>query len=299
MQTTTCPICEADHTRLIQQRRERGLRFNTVVCLTCGLAYHQPPILDQDRQKLEVSPSQWHTGTGITSRQRRKLERRWANQWPLLQPFFQPGLRVLEIGCSWGLTLHHLQEKGAQVLGVEPDPEQAAHAQRQGGMRIIQARFEELDLPGEKFDLIMASHVIEHFPQPLEFLRGAREMAQAQTRLLLETPNILAPKVSPRRVFSLAHNFYFSPQTLQWLLLKAGWETEKLRVWRRDAFLILARPGEPRPPAIPPGAAQEVLRAIARHQYQYYLKLLFIWRKIPWWQKHWMYTLDPRYGGQG
>lgn len=299
MQTTTCPICEADHTRLIQQRRERGLRFNTVVCLTCGLAYHQPPILDQDRQKLEVSPSQWHTGTGITPRQRRKLERRWANQWPLLQPFFQPGLRVLEIGCSWGLTLHHLQEKGAQVLGVEPDPEQAAHAQRQGGMRIIQARFEELDLPGEKFDLIMASHVIEHFPQPLEFLRGAREMAQAQTRLLLETPNILAPKVSPRRVFSLAHNFYFSPQTLQWLLLKAGWETEKLRVWRRDAFLILARPGEPRPPAIPPGAAQEVLRAIARHQYQYYLKLLFIWRKIPWWQKHWMYTLDPRYGGQG
>lgn len=299
MHNITCPICETDHTRLIQQRRQRGLWLNTVVCLTCGLTYHQPPIVDQDRQKLEISPSQWHTGAGITARQRRKLERRWAGQWPLIEPVFQPGLRVLEIGCSWGLALQHLQEKGAQVLGVEPDPEQAAHAQRQGELPIIQARFEELDLPGEKFDLIVASHVIEHFPQPLEFLRGAREMAHPQTRLLLETPNILAPKVGPRRVFSLAHNFYFSPRTLQWLLLKAGWETEKLRVWRRDAFLILARPGEPRAPEIPPGAAQEVLGAIARHQYQYYLKLLFIWRKIPWWQKYWMYTPDPRYGRQG
>ncbi|MBI4794841.1 MAG: class I SAM-dependent methyltransferase [Deltaproteobacteria bacterium] len=296
MLTIACPICEKDHTRLLQQRRERGLRLNTVVCLGCGLAYHNPAVEDQDRQKLEISPGQWHTGAGINPRQRRKLTRRWDGQWPLIEPIFRPGLKVLEVGCSWGLALHHLQEMGAQVLGVEPDPEQAAHAQRQGDLEIIQSRFEDLDLPGKKFDLILASHVIEHFPQPLAFLRGARELAHPGTRLLLETPNILAPKVSPRRVFSLAHNFYFSPQTLKWLLLKAGWHLETLRVWRRDAFQILARAGEPETPIIPAGAAQEVIRAIARHQYHYYLKMLFIWRKIPWWQKYWMYTLDPRYG---
>lgn len=296
MLTIACPICETDHTRRLQQRRERGLRLNTVVCLGCGLAYHNPAVEDQDRQKLEISPGKWHTDAGLNQRQRRKLNRRWAGQQPLIQPLVRPGLKVLEVGCSWGLTLHCLQEMGAQVLGVEPDPEQAAHAQRQGSLDIIQARFEDLDLPGKRFDLILASHVIEHFPQPLAFLRSAREMAQADTRLFLETPNILAPKVSPRRLFSLAHNFYFSPQTLKWLLLKAGWHTEALRVWRRDAFQILARVGEPQAPEIPPGAAQEVQRALARHQYQYYLKMLFIWRKIPWWQKYWMYTPDPRYG---
>ena len=296
MLNITCPICEVDHTRLQHQRRERGLRLNTVVCLECGLVYHNPVVEDQDRQKMEISPGQWHTGAGINPRQRRKLIRRWEWQWPLIEPIFKPGLKVLEVGCSWGLAIHNLQEMGAQVLGVEPDPEQAAHAQSQGNLSIIQSRFEDVDLPGEKFDLILASHVIEHFPRPLAFLRGAREMAHPETRLLLETPNILAPKVSPRRVFSLAHNFYFSPQTLKWLLLKAGWQMETLRVWRRDAFQILARSGEPRIPAIPPGAAREVLRAIARHQYNYYLKMLFIWRKIPWWQKYWMYTVDPRYG---
>lgn len=297
MLTVTCPICEVDRTRVLQRRRERGLGLHTVVCLRCGLAYHNPVVEDQDRQKLAISPGKWHTGADINPRQRRKLLRRWTAQWPLIQPIFRPGLRVLEIGCSWGLAIHHLQKMGAQALGVEPDPEQAAYAQRELDLAIIQARFEEVDLPGEKFDLIMASHVIEHFPQPLGFLKTAREMAHPETRLLLETPNILAPKVSPRRLFSLAHNFYFSPQTLKWLLLKAGWQVESLRVWRRDAFLVLARPAEPQTPTIPPGAAQEVVRAIARHHYLYYLKMLFLWRKIPWWQKYWMYTLDPRYGG--
>jgi len=280
----------------LQQRRERGLQLNTVICRGCGLAYHNPAVEDRDRQKLEISPGKWHTGAGLNHRQRRKLQRRWTGQQPLIRPILRPGLKVLEVGCSWGLTLQHLQELGARVLGVEPDPEQAAHAQRRGNLDIIQARFEDLDLPGERFDLILASHVIEHFPQPLAFLQGAREMAQADTRLFLETPNILAPKVSPRRLFSLAHNFYFSPKTLTWLLLKAGWHVEALRVWRRDAFQVLAHPGGPQTPKIPPGAAQEVQRAISRHQYQYYLKMLFLWRKIPWWQKYWMYTLDPRYG---
>ena len=112
-----------DHTRLLRQRQERGLWLNTVVCLDCGLVYHNPAVEDQDRQKLEISPGQWHTGAGINPRQRRKLNRRWAGQWPLIEPIFRPGLRVLEAGCSWGLALHHLQELGAQVLGVEPDPD--------------------------------------------------------------------------------------------------------------------------------------------------------------------------------
>ena len=95
--------------------------------------------------------------------------------------------------------------------------------------------------------------------------------------------------MSFRRLFSPAHNFYFAPQTLRWLLAKAGWQEEKLRVWRRDAFQVLARPGDPQPPGVDPRIAGQVMRAIARHRYLYYLKLLFIWRKIPWWQKHWMY----------
>jgi hypothetical protein len=34
---------------------------------------------------------------------------------------------------------------------------------------------------------------------------------------------------------------------------------------------------------------RQVVQAINHHRYLYYLKLLFVWRKMPWWQKYWMY----------
>jgi 2-polyprenyl-3-methyl-5-hydroxy-6-metoxy-1,4-benzoquinol methylase len=289
MQTILCPICEEDNTFLIARRREQGLTVATVECRQCGLVYHNPVIEDQDRQKAAVSSRQWHTDSQDNTRQLRKLEKRWQLQWPMIQPVFSQGRRVLEIGCGLGLVGGRLQSQGAEVWAVEPDPDQAAYARQHYGLEVVPLHFEDMSFETQQFDLMLASHVIEHFPEPLAFLRQLRAYAHPETRLFLETPNILASKVSYRRMFSLAHNFYFAPQTLGWLLAKAGWQEEKLRVFRRDSFQILARPGPSRQPAVDPRMARQVQQAIQRHRYLYYLKLLFIWRKLPWWQKYWMY----------
>jgi 2-polyprenyl-3-methyl-5-hydroxy-6-metoxy-1,4-benzoquinol methylase len=288
-----CPLCEHDHTVLVARRRVRGLNLTTVGCLDCGLVYHKPVIEDQDRLQAAVSHRQWHTGEAGLSRQLRRLEKRWRLQWPLIQPFFQPGWRVLEVGSGLGLVGGRLKSQGARVWAVEPDPEQAAYARDHFGLSVFTGHIETARFDQASFDLILASHVIEHFPEPLVFLRQVRSLAHPDTRLFLETPNVLAPKVSFRRLFSPAHNFYFSPQTLGWLLAKAGWQEEQLRVFRRDAFQILARPGEPAEPDLDPRVARQVLRTLARHRYLYYLKLQFLWRKIPWWQRYWMDRPQP------
>lgn len=289
MQTILCPLCEQDSTFLVDRRRERDLTLTTVGCRQCGLVYHNPVIEDRDRQAVAVSSRQWHTGAVDNTRQLRKLEKRWHLQWPLIQPVFPPGGRVLEIGCGLGLVGGRLKGLGAEVWAVEPDPDQAAYARAHYGLEVVPLHFEDVSFGAQQFDLILASHVIEHFPDPLAFLRQVRTYAHPDTRLFLETPNVMAPKVSYRRMFSPAHNFYFAPQTLDWLLAKAGWQQEKLRVWRRDSFQILARPCPPQQPAVDPRLPRQVMQALNRHRYLYYLKLLFIWRKLPWWQKYWMY----------
>ncbi len=289
MQTILCPLCEHDDTIPVARRRERGLTITTVECRQCGLVYHNPVIEDRDRQEAAVSSRQWHTGAVDNARQLRKLEKRWHLQWPLIQPVFHAGDRVLEIGCGLGLVGGRLKSLGAEVWAVEPDPDQAAYARQHYGLEVVPLHFEDVSFGAQQFDLILASHVIEHFSDPLAFLRQLRTHAHPDTWLFLETPNVLATKVSYRRMFSPAHNFYFAPQTLSWLLAKAGWQEDKLRVFRRDSFQILARPGPPRQPAVDPGMARQVMQAINRHRYLYYLKLLFIWRKLPWWQKYWMY----------
>jgi SAM-dependent methyltransferase len=205
-----------------------------------------------------------------------------------LQAVIQPNWRTLEIGCGLGLLSQWLSRRGCTVVGVEPDRQQADYARRRGGFEVINNRFEETDFP-LGFDFFAASHVIEHFPEPLSFLEKIRSLAAPQALLFLETPNILAPKVGPGRVFSLAHNFYFSPQTLGASLAKTGWRVEKIRVYRRDSFLVLARADQPREQISDPSHAQEVWQAIRRHRLTYYLSLSFLLRKIPLWRRWWMY----------
>lgn len=296
MKAILCPLCEVDHTEVVDRRRRQGMTVTTVVCLQCGLVYHNPVIEDCDRREARASHQKWHTDARPSFRYLQKLEARWARQRPLIQPLLTKKTRVLEIGAGLGMVSGHLQNLGARVVCLEPDPDQAEFAQRRFGLRVLTGRFEEVDLGEEQFDLIFASHVIEHFPDPLDFLVKVRALAAPEAGLFLETPNILAPKVGPTRLFSLPHNFYFSPRTLPYLLAKAGWRVERLRVFRRDAFQILARPAAPREPALTPESVRQVKTALNRHRRLYYLKLLFLWRKIPWWQNRWMYADDPRYG---
>ncbi|MDI6852645.1 MAG: class I SAM-dependent methyltransferase [Deltaproteobacteria bacterium] len=295
MKSILCPLCEVDRTAFVSRRRRQNLTVTTVICLECGLVYHNPVIEDSDRRDTGATFQAWHTDARPSSRYFKKLEARWARQWPLVGSVFTPGCRVLEIGAGLGVVSAHLKRLGAKVLSVEPDPAQAAYAREHWDLTVVQARFEDVDLTGEQFDLILSSHAIEHFQDPLNFLAKVRTLAHPETALFLETPNILAPKVSPVRLFSVAHNFYFSPWTLSLLLEKGGWQVSRRRIFRRDAFQLLARPAPPRRPAIPSQAVPLVQKALNRHRYLYYLKLLFLWRKIPWWQTYWMYTDDPRY----
>jgi 2-polyprenyl-3-methyl-5-hydroxy-6-metoxy-1,4-benzoquinol methylase len=243
---------------------------------------------DEDRQKLGLTHRQLHTNEPISPRQLRRVQRRVDLQIDFLQAVVLPHWQTLEIGSGLGLLSQWLNRRGCTVVGIEPDRQQADYAKQRYNFQVINSLFEEAELP-QGFDFFAASHVIEHFPEPLVFLEKIRSLAAPQALLFLETPNILAPKVGPRRVFSLAHNFYFSPQTLRASLAKTGWRVEKTRVFRRDSFMMLARADRPVNQIPDRTHAREVLKAIRRHRVTYYLFLTFLLRKIPLWRRWWMY----------
>jgi 2-polyprenyl-3-methyl-5-hydroxy-6-metoxy-1,4-benzoquinol methylase len=288
MLTILCPLCRAAASLPVWQKDYDFLTVSTVLCQSCGLVYHNPVVEDADRQKLGLTHRQLHTNEPISSRQLKRVQRRVEQQIAFLQAVILPNWRTLEIGCGLGLLSHWLSRRGCAVVGVEPDQQQAAYARQHYGLKVINSRFEEAVLQPE-FDFFAGSHVIEHFPEPLAFLAKIRSLAAPQALLFLETPNILAPKVGPRRVFSLAHNFYFSPQTLSACLAATGWQVERTRVFRRDSFLVLARAGHPPDHITDRAHAQKVLQAIRRHRLTYYLSLAFLWRKIPGCRSWWLY----------
>jgi hypothetical protein len=141
-------------------------------------------------------------------------------------------------------------------------------------------------------------HLIEHLFEPVEALRRARRLLKPDGALFLETPNILRPKVGPRRVFSYAHNYHFSPRTLALALHQADFTVEAVRIFHRDSFQIVARATSPKvePPGVEPW--ETIMRSIESYPWRYRCGLQFLWRKLPVIGRAVMYGIRQDFSGQ-
>ncbi|MCC6949660.1 MAG: bifunctional 2-polyprenyl-6-hydroxyphenol methylase/3-demethylubiquinol 3-O-methyltransferase UbiG [Bradyrhizobiaceae bacterium] len=76
-------------------------------------------------------------------------------------------LRILDVGCGGGVLAEPLARLGARVTGIDPAEENVAaarlHAEK-GGLAIDYrtATIEEIAAAGERFDIVVASEVVEH-----------------------------------------------------------------------------------------------------------------------------------------
>jgi 2-polyprenyl-6-hydroxyphenyl methylase/3-demethylubiquinone-9 3-methyltransferase len=102
------------------------------------------------------------------------------------------GLSALDIGCGGGLLAEPLARLGATVTGVDPVPAsiEAArwHAQEVGLEIAYDAvPVEDLVLAGRRFDLVIASEVIEHVPDVPDFLAAMAAVTRPGGLAILST----------------------------------------------------------------------------------------------------------------
>jgi ubiquinone/menaquinone biosynthesis C-methylase UbiE len=78
------------------------------------------------------------------------------------------GADVVDIGCGTGLSSRPLIERGARVIGVEPDEAMLARAEATLGehARFLRGRAEELPLPDASADLVVAAQAAHWFEEP-------------------------------------------------------------------------------------------------------------------------------------
>jgi SAM-dependent methyltransferase len=114
---------------------------------------------------------------------------------PLLNLINAQPKRILEIGCASGQTLEYLKEsKGAEIcVGVEISQEVAKVAKaRKAVNRVIVGNIEELNLdyPPGYFDLIIASHVLEHMTDPWRTLEKLVSYLKIGGQFVGALPNV-------------------------------------------------------------------------------------------------------------
>lgn len=140
-----------------------------------------------------------------------------------------PAGKVLDIGCGLGFLLKNIDNKHTKV-GVEVSKFACDFASEHA--RIYNTPFEEIDFVQEKYDIIIAHHVIEHVEDPEMFLEKIKKVMAPNGRLILATPDFksVCAKLfgqNYRMLHDKTHRSLFSFASLKQMLQDFGFEIIK------------------------------------------------------------------------
>jgi len=147
--------------------------------------------------------------------------------------------RVLDVGCSSGVFLDMMRNKGWDVSGVDLCKEFTRTAQELFGLKnIFNVTLQEVGFENNKFDLITMWDMIEHVPDPISLLNETVRILKPGGTVLILTPdeNSLIKyltglsyrmtlghfKLPISVVYDEHHLFYFNGRSLNYALENCG-----------------------------------------------------------------------------
>jgi len=96
--------------------------------------------------------------------------------------------KLLEIGCGSGEMLRRFSDWGWETEGIDFD-ENAVKNSRSKNLKVSQGDLTSQNYDIDSFDAIYCSHVLEHVPDPMGFLKECFRVLKPGGRLVIFTPN--------------------------------------------------------------------------------------------------------------
>ena len=108
--------------------------------------------------------------------------------WALLERAeIGPSPRILDAGCGTGRNLAEFGRLGP-AEGVDISPQAVEFCRQRGLQGVREAVIEDLPFEDARFDLILATDVIEHLPEDVRALGELRRVAAPEARLVVTVP---------------------------------------------------------------------------------------------------------------
>lgn len=217
-----CPLCQSTGSQAFDQRRFRDQQVTNRLCSSCGLVYQSPRMSDHELELFyEEEYRQLYQGSQGPNPKDLAIQRgRAAALLSFSRPFLTTVNRHLDIGCSAGSLLLNFQGVyHCQSVGIEPGTAYREYALDQG-LKVYGSPSEMENQDEGRFDLISLAHVLEHIPNPVDYLVHLRQgWLEPGGWLLLEVPNLYG-----HDCFEVAHTVSYSPHTLEQVLRQAGFQ---------------------------------------------------------------------------
>lgn len=96
--------------------------------------------------------------------------------------------KVLDIGCGTCQSLLEIKRLGGEAWGIDPD-KNSQNVARKLKLRFHLGTIHNCKFQKNYFDLITASQVIEHEPNPIKFLKDSKKFLGPGGKIILSFPN--------------------------------------------------------------------------------------------------------------
>jgi SAM-dependent methyltransferase len=227
-----CPLCSARKTLVLfkfnfskwQKASKTWLRK----CRCCGLLFNWP------RPTRAEIKSFYGSNYYV-------FKRNDADTFQRLIPIYARTVRMVEglvnkkmaldIGCAGGHLLAIMRAVGWDAHGVEISPEASDYARDRWNVPVFTGSIEEFSGQGKLFSLITAIDVLEHVPNPHDFLKAIAKVSEPGAYLVVDTPNAGAFHIKAMgatwRGFNPFHIQLFTVDSLRALSEPLGFELLK------------------------------------------------------------------------
>jgi len=102
----------------------------------------------------------------------------------------KPPGRLLDVGCGHGRFMTAMAKQGWSVFGIDFDGAAVEAARPTHGNRVRVGTIDDVVASGERYDVVCASHVLEHVENPIHFLKQCRAILNPNGIVAIKTPNV-------------------------------------------------------------------------------------------------------------
>lgn len=247
-----CKICKGKtgirYRDLYDDRHGYPSSFDLMECFECGFMQTSPQLTIREIGKIY---SEYYPRSNITSDQVRDAAKNMPDEGTIYKKGLggtchfdtKKGERVLDIGSGVGYSLAEIKKLGGMAYGVDPDIN-AKRIALELKFNFQLGFLEDCRFPKKYFDLITASQVLEHTPDPIGLLISCKKLLKDGGRIRMSFPNTgaLYQKLWGRYWLHWHipyHLNHFNERSLEVLAKKAGLRIAKLETVTPNLWTIL------------------------------------------------------------
>jgi SAM-dependent methyltransferase len=172
-----------------------------------------------------------------------------------------PGRRVVNVGAGQGTLSELLEQRGFEVVSVDPSPEAVALLRARCRGEVVPAAAEALPFPDAAFDAAVLGEVLEHLDDDLAGLREVKRVLRPGAVVAVSVPRNPA-WFGPSDEWA-GHRRRYTREALLGLFAGAGLEVEQLRAWGFPVSSVYHRHVyEPRLAKVGAGPPRKALRPL-------------------------------------